>query len=110
MMLRAPWFGLFGRQLVYEVARNAIVALSSGLALFIAVDFVEAGNFAKDDASLSSLLLLELYNLPLVIQQIGHLAAVIGATTAAAALLRRGEVVAMLSAGAPPSALLKPAM
>jgi LPS export ABC transporter permease LptG len=109
-MLRAPWLGLFGRQLIRDVARNSIIALSSGLALFIAVDFVEAGNLVREDAPFSLLLRLEIYNLPLVMQQIGHLACVIGATTATAALLRRGEVVAMLSAGAPPSALLKPAL
>ncbi len=110
MMLRAPWFGLFGRQLARDVVKNALLTLLAGLALFVAVDFVEAGNLVRDDAPFASLFRLELYNLPLVIQQIGHLAAVIGAATATAALLRRGEVVAMLSAGAPPSALLKPAL
>jgi LPS export ABC transporter permease LptG len=110
MMLRAPWLGLFGRQLIRDVVRNAFLALLSGLALFVAVDFVETGNLVREDAPFSLLLRLEIYNLPLVVQQIGHLACVIGATTATAALLRRGEVVAMLAAGAPPTALLKPAL
>jgi LPS export ABC transporter permease LptG len=110
MMLRAPWLGLFGRQLVRDVARNSALALLSGLALFVAIDFVEAGNLVKEEAPFATLFWLELFNLPLVIQQVGHLAAVIGAATATATLLRRGEVVAMFAAGAPPSALLKPAL
>jgi LPS export ABC transporter permease LptG len=108
--LRSPWFGRFGRQLAREIARNTGLALLSGIALFVAIDFVEAGNMVKDEnASFSAVLRLELFNLPLVIQEIGHLAAVIGASTATAALLRRGEVVAMFSAGAAPSVLMKPA-
>lgn len=110
MMLRAPWFGLFGRQLLRDVLVNTTLAMAAGLALFVAVDFVETGNLVRQDASFFDLFLLELYNMPLVVQQVGHLAAVVGTTSAVAALLRRGEVVAMLSAGAPPTVLLKPAL
>lgn len=110
MMLRAPWFGLFGRQLFRDILVNTTLAMAAGLALFVAVDFVETGNLVRQDASFFDLFLLELYNMPLVVQQVGHLAAVIGTTSAVAALLRRGEVVAILAAGAPPTVLLKPAL
>lgn len=102
--------GIFGRQVAKEIAVASLVALAGGLALFVAVDFVETSNQATADAALESVLRLELASLPLVALQIGQLAAAVGAAAATASLLRRNEIVAMLAAGAHPRILLWPAI
>lgn len=107
---RGPWLGLFGRQVVRDTTLHIGIAVVAGLLLYIAIDTVETGNMAKNTEDALAVLRLELVTLPVVFQQFSGMAAVIGTATALAALIRRGEVVAMLSAGGPPSLLLKPLM
>lgn len=110
MMLRAPWLGLFGRQLIRDIWLHTAICAAAALTLFVAVDLVETGNLARADADPLLLLKLEVFNLPLVLEQLFGICALIGGLTAICALLRQGEVVAMFAAGASPALLLKPAL
>lgn len=105
---RGPWLGLFARQLMRDVTLHVSLAVLSGLLLYVAVDTVETGNMAKNTEDAWAVLELELVTLPVVFQQFAGMAVLIGTSTALAALVRRGEVVAMFGAGAPPSAILRP--
>ncbi len=107
---RAPWLGRFARQLCLDVLLHVGIALLAGLSLFIAVDVVESGNLASATASAQDLLLLELHAAPRIVLELAGMAGLIGTLTALSALARRGELVAFFAAGAPPGALLRPAL
>lgn len=110
MKRRAPFLGLFGRLVLRDVVVHVGLALLSGLVLFVAIDTVETGNVMDGRGSAVDLLLLEVYNLPLVYQQLAVFAALVGSATAVGSLVRRGEVLAVFSAGGPPSSVAKPAL
>jgi LPS export ABC transporter permease LptG len=107
---RSPTLGIFGRLVAKELLLHAGLTITAGLVLFIAIDTIETGNSLEGRGSVIDLVGLELYNLPLVFQQIAALATMIGATTASAAIARRGESAAIFAAGGPPTALLRPAL
>lgn len=106
----APWLGRIGRLVVRELAASVAIALGAAITLFIAIDSVEAVNRALSRATVIDLLLLELCSIPGVLQQFGAFAAVLGGTAAVAALVRRGEGVAILAAGGSTAVILKPAL
>lgn len=107
---RGPWFGLFARQLIKDVCQHILLSVLAGLLLYIAIDTVETGNMAKNAEDAWDVLRLELVTLPVVFQQFASMAIVIGTATALSSLVRRGEVIAMFSAGGPPALLLRPAL
>jgi lipopolysaccharide export system permease protein len=107
---KSPWLGLFGRQLIRDIALHVSIAVAASITLFISIDSVEAVNRALSRATFADLARLQLYNIPAVVQQFATICVLIGTMTALAALLRRGEIVAMFSAGGSPSSILKPAM
>lgn len=110
MKRRAPFLGIFGRLVLKEALVHVGLALLAGLVLFIAIDSVETGNVMEGKGSALDLLLLEVYNAPLVYQQLAVFAALVGSATAVSSLVRRGEVVAIFSAGGPPGAVGRPAL
>lgn len=107
---RSPWLGRFGRQVARDVTLHVTLTVLGALLLFMAVDTVETGNMAKNAEDTWRVLELELTSLPLVFQQVAGLCVLVGTCTALGGLVRRGEVVAMLAAGGPPSVVLKPAL
>lgn len=109
-MTRSPALGLFGRQVIRDVALHTAIALGAAVTLFITIDSVEAVNRALSRATVSDMVRMQVFNVPAVLQQFAVFCALIGATNAVAALLRRGELVAVLAAGAAPSVVLKPAL
>lgn len=106
--MKVPTLGLFGRRVLLEVFVHVGVAVLAALTLFLAVDLVETGNAVQDGGL--AVVSLELWNIPLVLQQILGIAVPIGVSTAAAGLLRRGELLAMLAAGASPAILIQPVL
>jgi lipopolysaccharide export system permease protein len=108
--VRSPALGLFGRQVIRDVAVHIAIALGASVTLFITIDSVEAVNRALSRATVTDMVKLQLFNVPAVLQQFAVFCALVGATNAIAALLRRGEIVAVLSAGASASLILKPAL
>lgn len=108
--MRSPSLGFFGRQVGRDIAMHVAIALGAAVTLFITIDSVEAVNRALSRATVTDMVRLQLWNVPSVLQQFAAFCALLGAMNAIAALLRRGEVVAMLSAGASPSIVLKPAL
>lgn len=108
---RVPWFGLFGRQVARDIALHVLIVAGASITLFISIDSVEAVNKSiRPEARFLDLVQLELYNVPGVLQQFGSVAVLIGTTTAIAALVRRQEIVAIFSAGAPPAVIWRPAL
>lgn len=109
-LTRGPWFGLFARQLMRDITVHVSLSVLAGLLLYVAIDTVETGNTAKNTEDALAVLQLELVTLPVVFQQFAGVAILIGTATALSGLIRRGEVVAMLAAGGPPSFVLRPAL
>jgi LPS export ABC transporter permease LptG len=110
MKRRAPWVGLFARQVMRDIAMHVSIAVAGAVTLFISIDSVEAVNRALSRATFADMVRLQLYNIPAVVQQFATVCVLIGTMTALAALLRRQEIVAMFSAGGAPSLILKPAL
>jgi LPS export ABC transporter permease LptG len=106
---RAPWLGLFGRVILRAIAIQTALAAAAGIVLFLAVDSVEVFNKSPDEASAIDLLLLQLWSVPAVLQQIAALVVLIGTSSAIVGLVRRGEVGAVLAAGGSPMVVLRPA-
>jgi lipopolysaccharide export system permease protein len=108
--MKTPALGFFGRQVGRDIAMHVAIALGAAVTLFITIDSVEAVNRALSRATVTDMVRLQVWNVPAVLQQFAAFCALLGAMNAIAALLRRGEVVAMLSAGASPAIILKPAL
>ena len=107
---RARWAGIFGRLLLRSLVLNTGLALGGAITLFFAVDLVETGSVISADATFLDTLKLQLFNIPAMIQQMAAVVALVGSTITIAGFLRRGEVAAILSAGASPWIVLKPTL
>ncbi|MBK8010656.1 MAG: LptF/LptG family permease [Deltaproteobacteria bacterium] len=106
----ARWTGIFGRLFLRGLMLNTGLAFGAAITLFFAVDLVETGSVISADASLLDTLKLQLFNIPAMVQQMAAVVALVGGTITVAGFLRRGEVAAILSAGASPWAVLKPTL
>ncbi len=102
--------GVLARQLTASLLGHFALALVAGASLFVGVDAVETGNLADPRAPALDLARLQLWNLPLVAVQLAGLAALVGAVTAVAGAVRRGEAAAAFAAGASPALFLAPAL
>lgn len=107
---RALWTGIFGRQVIREIALHVLITTAATVALYVSVDSVEAVNRALSRATLADLARLQLYSIPGVLQQFATVLVLIGGLTGIAALVRRQEIVALFAAGAGPGALLRPVL
>ncbi|MBI4821257.1 MAG: LptF/LptG family permease [Deltaproteobacteria bacterium] len=101
--------GTFGRRILVEVLLASALASLAFVTLLAVVELVELGNhMGVSDPSGLDVLKLVVFGIPRLLKDVVAVGAPIGAASAIGAFVRRSEMGAFFSAGAPPLRVLIP--